>query len=638
MYGWTGKLLRVNLSTGSVAVESSSLYNERFIGGRGAGDWILFNEVNPDISPLSPDNVMVFGTGPLTGTAAPSSGRLSLVTKNVLSGGIVTSNVGGHFAPELKYAGFDHIIVSGKASNPVYLFIDDGNVEIKDASFVWGKDVWETEDTIKEELKDKGIQVLSIGPAGENLVKSACIIVNRGRAFGFGGCGAVMGSKNLKSIVVRGKKTIKVANPLGFMKECQKIFRKMDRSIGTNQLRQGGTISKIGHSLPLPVRNYQDGYWGEKSLKVKEIVFKKLYEKRRLACFNCSMNCSHFYSIEEGPYTGLKCEGVQINAVRGFGSLLDIPDPAFIIECNALCNRMGLHVDEVSASLAWAFECFEKKILTKKDTDGLELKWGSRDVAITLIKKIAYRDGFGNILAEGVKKAAEIIGKGSNRYAINIKGVGINEGKMRTHKGWALGICTSTRGGGHLNGSPREGEADLTPQLSQVRYGVPTACDPRTYEGKAKLVFWFERYKAVIDSLGMCYFTSYWQNNLLGPSEYARLFSKATGKLMSADDLFKIGQQIQNIEKAFNTLHQGFSRKDDFPPERFMNEPIKSGPFKGERLKKYCWERLLDEYYALQGWDIKTGWQTDKCLELLELNEVKVQLEKAGRLIKNDKV
>lgn len=541
---------------------------------------------------------------------------------------------GGHFAPEVKFAGFDYIVVSGKAPSPVYLFIDDGNVKIEDASSIWGKDVWETEEAIKEKIKDKSVQILSIGPAGENLVKGACIIVNKARALGFGGCGAVMGSKNLKAIVVRGKKAIKVADPSGFIEECRKIFKKMDRSIGTNRLRQGGTISKVGPRLLLPVRNYQGSYWGEKSLKVREIVFKKLYEKRRLACFNCPMNCSHFYSIEEEPYTGLKCEGVQINAVQAFGSNLDIPNPAFILRCNALCNKMGLHVDEVSASLAWAFECFERGILTRKDTDGLELKWGREDVVIALIKKIAYREDFGNVLAEGVQKATQIIGEDSYRYAISVKGAGVNEIKMRVYKGWALGIFTSTRAGGHLSGSPNTEGANLTPELNQLRYGVSTAGDPRTYKGKAKLVFWFERYKAVIDSLGMCYFTSYWQDNLLGPGEYARLFFKATGKLISADDLFKVGQRIQNIEKAFNTLHRGFSRKDDFPPERLMNEPVKSGPFKGERLEKSCWNKLLDEYYTVQGWDPKTGWQTDRCLERLGLNKVKEKLEKKGRLIK----
>lgn len=637
MYGWTGKMLEVNLSTRNSAILRSSVYNNRFIGGRGVGDWILFNEVKPDTLPLDPGNVMIFGTGPLTGTAAPSSGRLSLVTKNVLSGGIVFSNGGGHFAPELKYAGFDHITISGKASSPVYLFIDYGKVEIKDASFMWGKDVWESEDAIKEELKDNRVQVLSIGPAGENLVKSACIIVNKGRALGFGGCGAVMGSKNLKAIVVRGNRSVAVADPSGFIEECQENLKKMNRSLGTKFLRKGGTINKIGPLFPQPVRNYQDGNWGKRSSKVTEIAFKKLGEKRRLACFNCPINCSHYYSIEEGPYAGLNCEGLQINAVRGFGSNLDIPDPGFILECNALCNKMGLHIDEVSASLSWAFECFEKKILTKKDTDGLELEWGRKEVVIELIKKMAYRDGFGNILAEGVQRAAQIVGEDSKKYAMYIKGTGVNEGNMRAKKAWALGIVTSTRGGGHLCGSPNsEGVKSVTPEIGQNRYGVPTAGDSVTYRGKAKLVVWFEKYKALVDSLGICYFTSYWQNNLLGPEEYARLFSKATGKAFNADDLFKIGQQILNIEKAFNTLHTGYSRKDDFPPDRLMNEPVKSGPHKGERLEKSCWNDLLDRYYTLQGWDMKTGWQTDKCLSDLSLNEVRIKLEKAGRLIKND--
>jgi len=634
MNGYTGKILQIDLSTEKISISSSESYNKQLIGGRGVGALILFNQVSPETFPLNPDNILIFSTGPLTGTAAPSSGRLSLVTKNVVSGGIAYSNAGGHFAPELKYAGFDHLIVSGKASKPVYLLIDEGKVSIKDASIIWGRNVWETEDIIQNIFSGQDFQILTIGPAGENLVKSACIIINKARALGFGGCGAVMGSKKLKAIVIKGSQPVEAADPDSFMEKCQNSFKKMDESIGANFLRQGGTIAKINPKFPLPIRNYQDENWGDTASKVEEIVFKKLYETKRLACFNCSLSCSHFYSIEVGEYAGLKCEGVQINALRGFGSNLDIPDPAFILACNALCNKLGLHIDEVSATLSWAFECFERKIITLKDTDGLKLSWGNQNAALTLIEKIAYRNGFGAILAEGVSRASQIIGRGSQKYAMSIKGTGINEGGMRIKKAWALGIVTSTRGGGHLCGSPNsEGVKNVTSEIGQERYGVPTAGDSVTYEGKAKLVVWFEKFKAVIDSLGMCYFTSYWQNNLLGPEDYATLLSKITGTLINKEQLFKIGEQIINIEKAYNTLSMGFNREDDFPPERFMNEPVKSGPFKGEYLEKESWNKMLDEYYRLKGWDIKTGWQTDKCLKKLDLDEVGEQLKKAGRLI-----
>lgn len=636
MKGYAGKILRIDLSRGKISTSPSASFNGKYLGGRGVGAWILFNEVPPETPALDPKNIMIFGTGPLTGTSAPSSGRLSLVTKNAVSKGFAYSNAGGHFAPELKYAGYDHLIISGKSPFPAYLIINNDTVKLKKADFIWGKDVWETEDTIKSNLLQSDLQILSIGPGGENLSKCACIMINKGRALGFGGCGAVMGSKNLKAIVVKGSKSIEAADPSGFMQECQKSFRKIDMSIGANFLRQGGTIAKVNPSFPLPTRNYQDANWGEKNLKVEEKKFSSPFEIKRSACFNCSMRCSHFYSIPNDTYAGLVCEGIQTNAIRGFGSNLDIDDPAFIIAANSLCNKLGLHIDEISSILGWAFECFEKGILTCQDTDGLELNWGNQKVALELIRKIGYRESFGNILAEGVAKASQIIGSDSQKYAMSIKNTGINEGGIRIKKAWALGIATSTRGGGHLCGSPNsEGVKSITPEIGKKRYGVPTAGNVITYEGKAKLVVWFEKYKAVIDSLGMCCFTSYWQNNLLGPNDYANLFYKITGKPIDKDKLFIIGEKILNIEKAYNTLSVGFSRKDDFFPDRFIEEPVKQGPYKGERLDKESWNNLLTEYYSYKGWDTQTGWQTEECLEKLGLEKLKKELEKVGRLIIN---
>lgn len=635
---YTGKLLRIDLTTKEYLVEDSTPYNEKFIGGRGVGDWILFNEVGKDISALDSNNVMIFGTGPLTGTAAPSSGRLCLVTKNFMSGGIVYANVGGHFSPELKYAGFDYLVIKGKASHPVYLYIDNNNIEFRDASFIWGKDVWETEDLIREYLREKKVQILSIGPAGENLVKSACIISNKTRSLSWGGCGAVMGSKNLKAIVVSGNQSIAVKNPDGFMNECYRVFQKMEHSVGTNSRRQGGSINKIRPTFTMQYRNFQDGHFGtngKKATQLAELNFKKKYEIRRMACFNCPMYCYHFYSVDEGPYKGLKCEGISINAVRGFGSNLDVDDPAFVLECNSLCNRLGLNIDEISSTLGWAFECFERNILNKKDLNGLSLEWGNQKSAIELIKMIAYRKEIGKVLAQGTYIAAKKIGKNAEKYAITIKGTGVNEGGMRGKKAWALGIVSSTRGGGHLSGSPNT-EGSLPARVGKERFDVPTAGQATTYEGKAKLVVWFEKLKAVIDSLGVCYETSYYGHNMVSPDDYAALFSKAINQKVTAEDLFEIGEKIFNIEKAFNTLHIGFTRKDDYPPQRLMDEPVKTGLYAGERLEINRWNQLLDEYYALHGWDKKTGWQTKKGLEKLKLEQVSEKLQKEGKLITNE--
>ena len=637
MDGYTGKILRIDLSRGKTYTFSSTAVNKKYLGGRGVGAWILFNEVPPEIPALDPRNILVFSTGPLTGTSAPSSGRLSLVTKNAVSQGFAYSSAGGHFAPELKYAGYDHLIISGKSPVPAYLIIDNDSVKIESANFIWGKDVWETEDIIKDSFLQTGLQILSIGPGGENLSLCACIMINKARALGFGGCGAVMGSKNLKSIIVKGNKSVEAADPSNFLNNCWESFKKINISIGANSLRQGGTIDKVNSNFPLPTKNYQDGNWeGEKVSKVTEGNFKRSFEIKRSACFNCTMGCSHFYSIKDGPFAGLIGEGLQTNAIRAFGSNLDIDDPAFIIAANSLCNKLGLHIDEISSTLGWVFECYDKGIITSKDTGGLILNWGKKEVVLELIKRIGYREGFGNILAEGVAKASQIIGKGSQKYAMFLKNTGINEGGIRIKKGWALGIATSTRGGGHLCGAPNtEGKKDLTKKISIRRFKIPTAGNATTYEDKAKLVVWFEKFKAVIDSLGICYFTSYWQSNLLGPSDYANLFSTLTGSHMNEEDFFKIGERILNIEKAYNTLAMGYSRKDDSFPDRFFKEPIKSGLYKGEYLQIESWNKMLTKYYQYHGWDVKTGWQTKECLEKLGLKKVKKELKKAARLIMN---
>lgn len=592
------RIIRVDLESETALPFEYDEDIHEYIGGRGVGSYILKKEINDDTLPLSPENPLIFGTGPLTGTLAPSSGRLSLVTMNAVNNGICFSNGGGHFAPELRYSGIDHLVITGKAKRPVFLFINNGEIEFRKAEGIWGLDTWETDQMIKHHLKDDRIQILSIGPAGEHKSLMACIMINNSRALGFGGSGAVMGSKNLKAIAVRGEEIIKPAEEEIFMKKVYEAFKKIDHSIGTGYLRTGGTINKIGPGLPLPTRNYQDDNW-KAGKQITTNAFREISDVRRLACFNCPMNCSHFFSVKSGDYKGLKTEGTQINIVRGLGSLWDTPDPGFILKAGSLANRYGLHVDELAATLSWAAECYEKGILKEKDI-GMTLEWGNQKSLLKLIEMIAFRKGFGSTLADGVYRASRITGENSYKYAMAIKKTGINEGNVRGKKGWALGIATNTRGGGHLSGSPNsEGVPSYTPELGEARYGVPQAGDSGTYEGKPKLIFWFERFKAVIDSLGMCYFTSFWQNNMLGPKDYAELLSSFSGQNYSEDKLFAVGKNILNLEKEFNSKHAGFTRKDDYFPERFYKEKVRSGPFKGERLHKDKWEKMLDEYYLL---------------------------------------
>ena len=624
-YGWVGKFLKIDLTKGKITIDSSNNILEKFIGGRGVGQWILFNHMHPKTTPLHPDNMMVFSTGPLTGTLAPASCRMSIDTKNLLTGGVLSSNCGGHIGPELKFAGFDFIIVQGASNKPVYILIRDGNAEVKDASHLWGKSTWKTEEILRKDLGEQSLRVASIGIAGENLAKPACIIVDRGRAAGRGGGGAVMGSKKLKALAVKGSGDVKIAHSEKFINEVDRVWKKIDENSSTEMRRNLGTRAFLPISNEhgfIGVRNFQDDYWSsEKVEKVKQELLNNKFEIRKLACFNCPIYCSHLYKIEHKSNPSFICEGFQLNMDWDFAGKLDIDDPKALIRINALCNELGLDIDNSSAPIAWSFELFEKGIIGLNDTEGLKLEWGDTEVVIELLNKIAKRDGFGNILAEGSKRASGIIGRGSDKYVVHIKGQDSIEA-MRSDLGWALGCTTSARGGGHLDGAFQS-------------HKTPGAGDPHSFDSKAEKVFWFERFKAVVDMMGICYFATVWSNkDLLGPDDFANLFVAATGVSLNANELMRIGQRVRNIEKAFNTLHVGFKRYDDYPPQRFMQEPIRSGPNKGQIIDKKTFDHMLNEYYHLHGWDVETGYQTAKCLDVLKLVEVKEKLRQSGRLIK----
>ena len=639
IFGWTGRILQVDLSKRSVSIVPTDAYRD-FIGGLGINQYILFKELAEDTDPLSSENLLIFGAGPLAGTPAFSSSRTSIDCKNVLTGGVGSANVGGHFSAELKCAGYDHIVLSGKADQPVVLFIHNDSISFMDARDLWGKGTQETFQRIREKHNDPRIRMAAIGPAGEKGVKFACIIVDHGRAAGFSGGGAVMGSKNVKAIAVRGTKDIAIAHPSFFSETLNKIKHKIESSPSTDKMRRGGThlISGGGgpdRTRPQAARNLQDEFWSkEKSQKIIEPAFKQ-YEIDRLACYNCPVRCSHLYDIPDGENRGKQVEGIQANTVRAFSSNLDIADPEVILNANFLCNDLGLDVDGTAVALGWAFECFERGIIRAEDTDGLELNWGNGTEALGLIKKIGLRQGIGDLLAEGVQAAAQTVGQGSEAYAMQIKGAPINESCMRTHKGWALGIITSTRGGGHLRGAPNTEQKNVPSDVSQKIWGIPTAGTPGSYEGKAKLVTWFEAFKAVVDSLGLCYFSTYWRDvNLLGPKELADLLYGATDWRLEEAELLNIGEKIINLEKAFNTLHAGFTRQNDLPPERLMTTSVSEGPFKGEHLDKSKWESMLSEYYRIHNWDMDTGWQTEACLDALNLPLfVKERLKQKNRLI-----
>jgi len=638
-YGFAGAVLKVDLTKNNVFVDYRLDTFDGLIGGRGYGVSVLLDQLETDVGALGPLNKVVVSCGPLVGTLAPASARVSIETKSPKTGGLCSSNFGGHFGPALKFAGFDAIEIDGAAPEPSVLFVAGGKGVIRKMPHLWGLTTWETEGVIRAVPGFENCRVLSIGPAGENLALSACIISNGARAAGRGGSGAVLGSKRLKAIAVTGEGCIQVKKPAEFVNYTRDCFAKINISGRIAKFREGGTHLTSGAggldgSRAQPVHNYQDEYWPpEKSTAIREPVFRRLFETRRLACFNCPIYCAHFYEINDGPFAGLSCEGLQTNSVNGFGPDLGNNDPISIIVAHSRCNEYGIDVDAAVASIAWAYEIYDRGIITSCDTGGLDLTWGNWQPIPELLRQMALRQGFGAVLCDGVKVATEIIGQGSEKYALHIKGADLNEQGMRWNKAWALGIVTANRGSGHLDGAPQSGYQGLAESVSLEKFGIPTAGDVSRYAENAPLVVWHEGYKAGIDALGMCYFTSYWVDiELLSPDDYANLFSLATGFDIDGRELMHIGRRIQNISKAFNVLHAGHSRKDDYPPRRLLEEAAFSGPHAGEKIDMEQWDLMLDAYYAAQGWEVTSGLQTRRQLSALGLAWVADKLARAGKL------
>jgi aldehyde:ferredoxin oxidoreductase len=630
---WAGRILRINLTSGTVQVQPTADYLGDALGGRGIGQWILFREVTPGTDALEPGNVMTFGAGPLAGTLAPAGSRLSIDTKNALTGGICMSNAGGHFAPELKYAGFDAIVVTGQAPRPVSLWVYDGGAELQPADDLWGLDVWQTESAIRRRTGDAATRVAAIGPAGERCIRGACVMVDRGRAAGRGGLGAVMGAKRLKAIAVRGTGGLRPAQPERFARAAEHVRQQMLASPYLALMREGGSMRLGGAGGPdgqgpQAVNNTRDEYWPpEKSRRISEPVLREAYEVRRLGCFNCPINCSHFYAVKEGPYAGSAGEGFQVNTGRSFGSNLDIDHAPALIEAHNYCSRMGLDVDMAGSVLAWAFEAYERGHLSQDEANGMALHWGDHRAAIALLHDIVERRGLGDLLAEGTQRAAACLGRGSDAYAMHIKGGEINEGNLRQAMAWTLAVTMSTEGASHLDGAPSARTYREHLDVARRYFGVDWPGALTDYRNQAPVVIWHEHYKALIDMVGVCYFTSMWVDAFTyQPEDVAELMSAGTGREYSADELLRMGQRLHNVQKAFNTLHAGFTRQYDRPPCRLFKEAVQTGPSAGIAIDERGWEALVDEYYAIKGWDRATGWQTEAGLLALDMGEVAAEL------------
>ena len=448
--------------------------------------------------------------------------------------------------------------------------------------------------------------------------------------------GAVLGSKNLKAVCVQGSLSINVADPNRFIAAVDRVRSQIFKTGTANRLRTFGTLGSVPRAnaaCTIPFRNFQDDHMDEEKLaRVSASVFQENFKIRKMSCLGCFFRCTSLFRSEAEGRETFCIEGFHQNLVWDFVGKLEITDPNAVLSIQYLCSKYGLDIDNTSGAIALAFELFEKGILDESNTDGLALNWGDADAVIQLIEKIAYNEGFGRVLKDGAYRAAKLIGSAAEPYAIHIKGQDLAEA-IRSAKGWALGIVVAPRGGGHLNGAPMTGMMKIPPEKSLAVFNTPYAGEQHTYRGKADVVYYYECLKGIVDSVGLCYFTSKWTDvDFMGPEDYAELLNAATGKSYLGESLMHIGRKIHNIEKAFNTLHGGFSKEDDFPPKRFMVEPVKTGPFKGSLFKHADWQTMLEEYYTLHGWDKQTGLQSESTLKALGLESVVEKLRNAGRM------
>ncbi|MCE7741554.1 MAG: aldehyde ferredoxin oxidoreductase family protein [Candidatus Heimdallarchaeota archaeon] len=615
-YGYRGQILIVDLEESTVQKETlDQKYIEEFLGGRGWAIKYLFDNLEKDIDPLGPENILVISLGPLTGTLAPSSARYTIASKSPLTGGIGYANSGGHFAPELAYAGYDAIFIHGRAKSPVYLYIKDDEVEIKDAKHLWGKDTWETDEILRAEYSED-FQVLSIGQGGENLVKYAAILNNLSRAAARTGVGAVMGSKNLKAIAVKGSGAVEVAEPKAFDSFIDETLQKIYDDPAYPSLSYYGTAFLVDLAYisgGLATRNNQTGIFEDyESLSAE--TFDEEFKVKSESCFACPIHCGKYSKVESGKYAGTKGGSPEYETIVCFGSKCGIGDLAVIIKANELANRYGLDTISLGDTIAFVMEAFQKGLLTKEDTDGIEVVWGNEEALLSLITKVAYREGFGNDLAEGTKRLSEKIGKGSEKFAHHIKGMEPPAYDVRTAKAFGLGWATATRGADHLAALPNFELLGYDPEKGLEWFGSKESVDPFSWKGKPRMVYWHENFGAIVDSAEMCKYTCF-SAYAVKPEDMSKFLTYATGYDFSPDKLMLIGERIYNLERLFN-LREGIGRDEDKLPPRFTDEPLPEGPAKGNYVEL---DKMLPEYYELRQWDFKSGLPSVLLLEKLNL-------------------
>jgi aldehyde:ferredoxin oxidoreductase len=608
LLGYAERVLHVDLTTGKTQIEKIDEETvKKYIGGIGLGMKLWLSNSKAGVNPLSSQNPLVLAVGPVAATMFPTGGNgHAFISKSPATNGVGEAVSHGTFGAEIKRAGYDAVMLTGKAERPVYLWIDDDSVQLLDAEHLWGKSASETEETLKTELSDYYIRVASIGLAGEKQSKIACILNEKTRAAGRTGLGAVMGSKNLKAIAVRGTKDIAVAKPEEFMNMIKDFHERM-KGPATQKYRTLGTPENImiyNAMHCMPTRNYNNAHF-ENAEKVSGETLNERFIAKIIACNSCAMRCEHEAIIRQGPYSGTMAR-MEYDNIWALGPNCGVDKLDAIIKAAELCNYYGLDAQSTGVTVSFVMDCYEQGILSKEKLNGIDARFGNADALLQLIEKIGQREGIGDILADGVKAAAEKIGNGSEKLAQHIKGLEVTGYDLRCLKTAALGSAVSFRGADHSRSAVYI--MDLKGKVDRLK----------AEKGRGNLVKDQEDIYAIIDSLIICKNARGTLKNEL--FELAKLYGLITGTEISSEQIKIAGERINTIAKLIN-IREGLSRKDDTLPWKVMNNPIpEDGPVKGAVVTKDELDLLLDDYYYARGWTLE-GVPTKAKLQELGLEE-----------------
>ncbi len=636
-HGYNGKILHVNLTTGELTIEEpEEKFYRKYMGGSAMGVYYLLKEMPAGVDPLGPDNILALCLSVMTGTPISGQSRMTAVAKSPLTGGIGDSQCGGFFPAEMKFAGFDGIIVKGRAEKPVYLWIHDGRAELRDAGHLWGRVTGEVEATLREELGDDKIEVLQVGPAGEKGVRFAAIINKSNRANGRTGMGAVMGSKNLKAVVVRGTHKPTVADKAALSELARwgaTHFPESDVA-GLGKYGTAETTGAQQRAGGLPTYNFTSGVFDRweaiDGTTMYDTILRGADQGKqdrygRDTCYGCTIRCKRVVEIKEGPYqVDPKYGGPEYETTSTFGNYCGVSDLPAIAKANEICNKYGMDTISCGATIAWAMECFEEELITVEDTGGIELRYGNAEAMVKMTEMIAKREGFGDVLAEGSARAAAKIGRGTDEYLITSKNQETPAHMPHTKRTLAVIYAVNPFGADHQSHEHDPSYRFYPERMAQLGLHDPQPKLALNAEMVRYAMITQHLYSAM-DSINVCQFVfgSAWQ--LYGPDQLVKAAQAVTGWNVSLYELMQVGERRLNMLRAFNA-REGIGREADTLPKKFFDRPLKGGKTDGYVLDRDEWRRAVDTYYAMCGWDVETGYPTRPKLEALGIGWVADEL------------